>query len=65
IGMVEGIVARMTQEIGGTVRTVATGGYADIMAQETPVIQAVNPNLTLIGLRLINDMNRGQFDARA
>ncbi|MDP6783414.1 MAG: type III pantothenate kinase, partial [Dehalococcoidia bacterium] len=65
IGMVEGIVARMTQEMGGTVRTVATGGYADIMAQETPVIQAVNPNLTLIGLRLIYDMNRGQTDARA
>jgi hypothetical protein len=35
------------------------------MAQETPVIQAVNPNLTLIGLRLIYDMNRGQTDARA
>lgn len=65
IGMVEGIVARITQELGGEARTVATGGYADIMAQETPVIQTVNPNLTLIGLRLIHELNRGHADERA
>lgn len=65
IGMVEGIVARIKQELGGEARTVATGGYADIMAQETPVIQAVNPHLTLIGLRLIHELNRGHSDERA
>lgn len=65
IGMVEGIVARITQELGGEARTVATGGYADLMAQETPVIQTVNPNLTLIGLRLIHELNRGHADERA
>ncbi len=65
IGMVEGIVARMKEELEGEARTVATGGYADLMAQETPVIQSVNPNLTLIGLRLIHELNRGHADERA
>ncbi len=58
IGLVEGIVARIRQELGGEARTVATGGYAEIIARETPVIDIVNPNLTLIGLRMIYDMNR-------
>ncbi len=58
IGLVEGIVARIRQELGGEARTVATGGYAEIIARETPVIEIVNPDLTLIGLRMIYDMNR-------
>lgn len=65
IGMVEGIVARMREEMGGQARTVATGGYGELMAQETPMIEIVNPNLTLIGLRLIHEMNRGHSDERA
>jgi type III pantothenate kinase len=32
---------------------VATGGMADVLAGETPVIQHVEPDLTLVGLRLI------------
>lgn len=58
IGLLEGIVARIRQELGGKARTVATGGYAKIMARETPDIEIVNPDLTLIGLRMIYDMNR-------
>ncbi len=58
IGLVEGIVASIRQELGGEARTVATGGYAEIIARETPVIEIVNPDLTLIGLRMIYDMNR-------
>ena len=58
IGLVEGIVARIRQELGGEARTVATGGYAEIIARETPDIDIVNPDLTLIGLRMIYDMNR-------
>jgi type III pantothenate kinase len=37
---------------------VATGGYAGIIAKETKVIEKVNPNLTLIGIKVIHDMNR-------
>jgi len=58
VGLIEGIVARIQQELGEKAKVVATGGYAELMAKETAVIDIVNPNLTLIGLRLIYLMNR-------
>ncbi len=58
VGLIEGIVARIQQESGAKANVVATGGYAELLARETPVIQVVNTDLTLIGLRLIYEMNR-------
>lgn len=58
VGLVEGIIARIQQELGEKSRVVATGGYADLIAQETAVIEDVNPDLTLIGLRIIYQMNK-------
>jgi len=58
VGLVEGIVARIQQELGEKAKVVATGGNAELIAKETTVIDIVNPNLTLIGLRLIYIMNR-------
>ncbi len=58
VGLVESLVARIRQELGGKVKVVATGGLANVIAKETKVIDEVNPNLTLIGLRLIHEMNR-------
>ena len=58
VGLVEGIVARIQQELGGKAKVVATGGYAELIAKETSVIDIVNPDLTLIGLRLIYLMNK-------
>ncbi len=58
VGLVEGIVARIQQELGGKARVVATGGYAELIAKETAVINEVNPDLTLVGLRLIYLMNK-------
>jgi len=57
-GLIEGIVGRIQQEMGGKAKVVATGGYAELLARETPVIEVVNPDLTLIGLRLIYEMNK-------
>jgi type III pantothenate kinase len=57
-GLIEGIVNRIQQELGGKAKVVATGGYAELLARETPVIEEVNPDLTLIGLRLIYEMNK-------
>jgi type III pantothenate kinase len=56
-GLIEGIVTRIKQELGGKAKVVATGGYAELLARETPAIEEVNPDLTLIGLRLIYEMN--------
>lgn len=58
VGLIEGMVARIQRELGEKAKVVATGGFAELMAKETAVIDVVNPNLTLIGLRLIYLMNR-------
>ncbi len=60
VGLIEGIVARLRKELGGKALVVVTGGYAELVAQETTVIDKVNPDLTLIGLRLIYLMNQAQ-----
>jgi len=56
-GLVEGLVKRMRAELGGQARVVATGGLAELVTAETDVIEVVEPDLTLIGLRLIYQMN--------
>jgi len=58
VGLVEGMVARIQQELGEKAKVLATGGCAELIAKETAVIDVVNPNLTLIGLRLIYLMNK-------
>jgi type III pantothenate kinase len=53
VGMVEGLVRRMNDELGGHALCIATGGLADIIALETPLIQHVDADLTLHGLRIV------------
>jgi type III pantothenate kinase len=53
VGMVEGIIRRMSDELGGKALCVATGGLADMIAPETSLIQHVDPDLTLHGLRIV------------
>jgi len=60
IELVEGMIRRIEHELGSKAKVVATGGQAYPLAQEIPVIDAVNPDLTLIGLRLIYEMNQEQ-----
>ena len=59
VGLVEGIVARFRAELGPDMVVVATGGLAQLIAAETDVIDAVDPWLTLEGLRLIWERSRG------
>jgi type III pantothenate kinase len=56
--LVEGMLTRIRQELGEKAKVVATGGYAELIAKETTVIDEVNPDLTLVGLRLIYLMNK-------
>jgi type III pantothenate kinase len=58
VGLVEGIVTRIKNELGGKATVVATGGYAEIFARQTKIIDVVNPDLTLIGLKIIQSMNK-------
>jgi type III pantothenate kinase len=58
VGLVEGMVARFKGELGPDMKVVATGGYIEIIARETKVIDIVAPWLTLDGLRIIWEMNQ-------
>jgi type III pantothenate kinase len=57
VGLIEGMVARFKRELGGRARVIATGGWANRLAKETTVFDAVDENLTLTGLRLLHEMN--------
>jgi type III pantothenate kinase len=57
VGLIEGLVARIRAELGGQANVIATGGLAPVLAQETSVIEVVDPMLTLEGLRLIYELN--------
>jgi type III pantothenate kinase len=55
--MVDGLVERVAAEMGADVRVVATGGLASSIAELCSTIEKVEPTLTLIGLRLIFELN--------
>jgi len=57
VGQIEYVVRRMTEELGGTAHVIATGGQAGMVAGLTHVIDDVDPQLTLEGLRLIHLQN--------
>ncbi len=57
VGLVEGIVRRMGDEVGRTLPVVATGGLASMFADVTPVITHLDSDLTLWGLALIHRMH--------
>jgi type III pantothenate kinase len=59
IGLVDGILERLLAEIPGVKTVVATGGQADLIAAGSKYIREVDSMLTLVGLKLIYDRNRG------
>lgn len=63
IGLVDAILERMIAELGSDTKCVATGGLANLIAQESKYISEVNEMLTLEGLRLIYDRNRSAKQA--
>ncbi len=58
VALVEGMVARFRHELGATMKVIATGGLAEVVARETSVLQIIAPWLTLDGLRIIWEMNQ-------
>jgi type III pantothenate kinase len=58
-GLVREIIERLCAENfpGMKPRIVATGGYAQLIARKMPQIEAVHPNLTLEGLRIVGNRN--------
>ena len=53
-GLIRALLASLSKELGAaSLPVVATGGYAKLMARDMPEITAVDPKLTLEGLRLV------------
>jgi type III pantothenate kinase len=55
--LVEALVKRMRAELGGRAEAVATGGLARVIAPLTDQFTAIEPWLTLDGLRIIAERN--------
>lgn len=55
ISLVEGMITRLSAEMDGTPTVVVTGGYAELFAKNSTVIDAFDPNLTIDGLRMVWD----------
>ena len=63
VGLVEGLVNRIRADMGdmGTgARVIATGGLARLISEHSECVDVLDPNLTLDGLRLIFELNRGE-----
>ncbi|GAC1499001.1 MAG: type III pantothenate kinase [Vulcanimicrobiaceae bacterium] len=52
VGQSEALIERMSAELGGKPRVIATGGLASVVAKHTTRIETVDANLSLEGLRL-------------
>ena len=58
VGMVDGLVNRMKDEVDFDITVVATGGLSPLIAEQSQGIDQVMPYLTLDGLRLIYELNQ-------
>jgi len=59
-GLVLEILARINEEMGGPAKTIATGGYAALIADGLPAIGSVEPHLTMQGLLRVAELNFSQ-----
>jgi type III pantothenate kinase len=57
IGLIEGLVARISDEIGAPVTTIGTGGLAALFGRHTSAIQHVDGDLTIKGLVRVQTLN--------
>ncbi|MCA1841144.1 MAG: type III pantothenate kinase, partial [Actinobacteria bacterium] len=57
--LVDGLIDRVADELGGEPKVVATGGLAPVVADHCRRIDVIEPILTLMGLRLIFERNAG------
>jgi type III pantothenate kinase len=57
VGMIEGIIGRIRGEHEAALKVIATGGLAPLFAEGTAVIDRIDPDITLEGLRLLAERN--------
>ncbi len=57
VGMIEGLVTRIQAEFERPLKVLATGGLAPLFSEGTTIIEHIDPDLTLDGLRLLAQRN--------
>lgn len=60
-GLLDGIVRRLKAEMGGDVKVIATGGLSSVIAKATETVDIVDTMLTLDGLKILYEMNKGDL----
>ena len=58
IGMIDGIIERLTRELGAGTKAIATGGQAELIIRGSRFLRQVDPDITLEGLQLIWQRNQ-------
>ena len=58
IGLVDGVLERIFEELGNKPRVIATGGLARMVAADSRYISEIDDMLTLDGLRILFERNR-------
>jgi type III pantothenate kinase len=58
VGLVDGIVRKMKEEVKTEPYVIATGGLSGLMCRESDCIDAVDEFLTLMGLKLLYERNK-------
>ena len=58
ISLIEGLVTRIKEEVGQSMRTISTGGLAPLFKNGTDLIDELESDLTLHGLRLVYDRRK-------
>lgn len=62
LSLIEGMVTRIKAELAGVPKVVVTGGYAQIFACQSEMIDVFDADLTIEGLRLLYERNAAPGD---
>ena len=58
VSLLEGVITKIKKENNGDMKVIATGGLAQVINKEVKIFDCLEPNLTLLGLKNIYNMNR-------
>lgn len=58
VALLEGMITRISAELEGKPTVIVTGGYSELFASASILVDAYEPDLTIDGLRRVYELNR-------